>query len=177
MRHFVCIMIASLFAIGCAQHKEYYYWQKTDTASALYLTGPKAQQMLEQDISECVHEIVELAKLSNIREGNLSKLNKINRADHVEMAKGTPPIPMTREHEYLRDVRVDHTDYHDFEGCMDDKGWMRVKYVHPETEHRAKENYSKTVEYSRRPSAHDVVRKQSDARFREAENGHDIDAR
>ncbi len=153
MRHFILLALCSIVLMACAQHKDYYYWQKTDTASALYLTGPKAQQVLEQDISECVHEIVELAKLANVREGYLGTLSKENTVDHPELAAEMSSLPFWEEPEYIRDLRVDHTDYHDFDGCMDSKGWTRVKYVHPKTEHAAKNTYHKTGQYSVRPSA------------------------
>ena len=43
------------------------YWQRSEASSAIYLRGPKAQQMLNQDIADCVTEIRELKRLGAIR--------------------------------------------------------------------------------------------------------------
>lgn len=144
MRHFILLASFALIVTACAQHKDYFYWQKTDSASALYLTGPKAQQVLEQDISECVHEIVELAKLQNVRRNDVKRMDKVNDVEHPELAAAMSNLPSWDTPEYIRDLRVNHSDYHDFEGCMDSKNWTRVKYVHPKTEHKAKTLYNTT---------------------------------
>lgn len=177
MRHFLLLAILSLAVTACAQHKEYHYWQKTDSASALYLTGPKAQQFLEQDISTCVHEIVELAKLANVREGHTGSLDMVNKIDHPELAASMSALPSWDTPEYIRDLRVDHSDYHDFDSCMDAKGWARVKYVHPKTEHKAKTVYEKTEEYSIRPSAKASMAKKKSYAVQSHDSGYDIDER
>ena len=43
------------------------YWQRNSASSSLYLQGPKAQQMLHQNIATCVNEIKELERLGEIR--------------------------------------------------------------------------------------------------------------
>lgn len=178
MRHFILLASLSLAVTACAQHKDYHYWQKTDSASALYLTGPKAQQVLEQDISTCVHEIVELAKLANVREGSVSSLKKENTVDHPELAQEMANLPSWETPEYIRDLRVDHSDYHDFDSCMASKGWTRVKYVHPKTEHVAKTTYETTAEYSARPSAKKSIEKKKRAiQAKEIDSGYNIDDR
>jgi hypothetical protein len=144
---FACVM-ASLAVIACSTNKEYHYWQKTDPTTAIYLTGPKAQQMLEQDISKCVHEIIELDKLASVREGggqaSFFKKN-ISQKAHAESLSNLPAYDIP---EYIRDLRVEHKDFHDFDGCMRHSGWERVKYVDPKAELRAKSVYNSTGEYS-----------------------------
>ena len=177
MRQFILLSFLSLAVVACAQQKDYHYWQKTDSASALYLTGPKAQQMLEQDIATCVHEIVELAKLENVREGTKTVLGKrINTVDHPELSDGMAALPSWDIPEYIRDLRVDHSDYHDFDSCMNSKGWARVKYVHPKTEHKAKTTYERTIEYSNRPSAKKAIARKNNA-IKSADSGYNIDDR
>ena len=152
--------LSRLFVIACSvlaltacarKNQEYHYWQKHDPGSALYLTGVKAQQMLEQDISECVHVIIEMTKLSDVRGKVPAPFQPMGSQDQKEVTEAMNGLPRWDVPEYIRDLRVDHTDYHDFDGCMAFKGWQRVKYVAPETERRAKEIYDVTGEYSVRP--------------------------
>jgi hypothetical protein len=144
---FACV-VASLGAIACSTNKDFHYWQKIDPTSAIYLTGPKAQQMLEQDISKCVHEIIELDKLAAVREGggkaSFFKKN-ISQKAHAEALSNLPAYDIP---EYIRDLRVEHKDFHDFDGCMRHNGWERVKYVDPKQELRAKSVYNSTGEYN-----------------------------
>jgi hypothetical protein len=144
---FSCV-IASLAVIACSTNKDYHYWQKIDPTTAIYLTGPKAQQMLEQDISKCVHEIIELDKLAAVREngGQAGFFKKnISQKAHAEALSNLPAYDIP---EYIRDLRVEHKDFHDFEGCMRHNGWERVKYVDPQKELRAKGVYNITGEYN-----------------------------
>ena len=43
------------------------YWQRVHTSSALYLRGPKAQQMLNRNIARCVVELRELERLGAVK--------------------------------------------------------------------------------------------------------------
>lgn len=148
---FVLLFGASLAMTGCARHKEYHYWQKRDPSSALYLTGVKAQQMLEQDIAECVHVVIELTKLADVRGKVPEMFQPTGSFDQKEATDAMRGLPRWDVPEYIRDLRVDHTDFHDFDGCMASKGWDRVKYVTPEAERRANEIYDSTGYYSVRP--------------------------
>jgi hypothetical protein len=111
------------------------YWQRKDSTSALYLTGPKAQHTLHNDIASCVAQVRELSRLGSIR-------------------KATPPndIAMTGAMKSYWDTPLrdgpNHTEYvtfHDFEGCMDYHGWQRVGYVTPERAKQATYNYADTI--------------------------------
>jgi hypothetical protein len=152
----VGLMLAGLLTAGCAQ-KEYHYWQKSDPTTAIYLTGPKAQAMLEQDIAGCVHEIIELDKLETVREnGGKAPLLADNLSQKAE-AESLSKLPGYDVPDYIRSLRVEHKDFHDFDGCMHFKGWERVKYVSPETEVRAHEIYNWTGDYQR-PAVQKPVR-------------------
>lgn len=141
---------------GCISQKEYHYWQKTDPNTALYLTGVKAQQMLEQDIASCVHQIIELSKLADVRGRVPSVYSPTGSYDQVQAKAEMDRLPYWDVPEYIRDLRVDHTDFHDFDGCMAWKGWERVKYVSPQTELHAREVYDATSDYSVRPKRGEV---------------------
>ena len=39
---------------------------------------------------------------------------------------------------HVGDLRVDHTEYHDFESCMRMRGWERVQNIRYQTSHKAK---------------------------------------
>jgi hypothetical protein len=146
----------TLALASCASHREYHYWQKRDPSSALYLTGVKAQQMLEQDIAECVHVIIEMSKLADVRGKVPSLFKPTGAVDQKEITESMNNLPRWDVPEYIRDLRVDHTDYQDFDGCMNYKGWQRVKYVAPEAERRANEVYNVTGDYSVRPKRPEV---------------------
>lgn len=146
------LVACSLLALSaCSSNHEYHYWQKRDPSSALYLTGVKAQQMLEQDISECVHVIIEMTKLSDVRGRVPEPFQPLGSHDQKDITSAMNGLPRWDVPEYIRDLRVDHTDYQDFDGCMAYKGWQRVKYVAPEAERRAHEIYDVTGDYSVRP--------------------------
>lgn len=146
---FACILGLS----ACAQTfaPEYHYWQRFDAPSSLYLSGPKAQQHLEQDIAECVHVIIEMAQLAHVRESEFSTVENLIgniKVDQADVASATQALPNWDVPRYIQDLRVDHKDFHDFEGCMYSKGWTRVRYVHPDVERRARDTYKRTSDFS-----------------------------
>lgn len=150
MKKFLLIGLSLLALSGCAD-PERHYWQKTDPNTAIYLTGVKAQQTLEQDISECVHLIIELTKLSDTR-GQVPSYNQtLGTYDQKQASAEMSRLPLWDVPEYIRDLRVDHSEFHDFDGCMAWKGWNRVRYVGPSAEMRSKEVYDDTANYSVRP--------------------------
>lgn len=150
MKKFWILALAALALSGCAD-KERHYWQRSDPNSAIYLTGVKAQQSLEQDISECVHEIIELTKLADVRGQTPANAQLLGRYDQKQATDEMSNLPRWDVPEYIRDLRVDHTEFHDFDGCMAYKGWNRVYYVGPEAAFRSREIYDATSEYSVRP--------------------------
>ena len=118
------------------------YWQRQSASSAIYMDGPKAQQMLHQDIAGCVVEIRELENLDEIR--------RVIPANHYtgNTREGERTVAQrqldgwdTPERDgYLLN---EHLDYHDFETCMHAKGWERAEYLPYTDADKARQDYRK----------------------------------
>lgn len=102
------------------------YWQRIDTSDAIYQRGPKAQQMLFQDMAHCTAEVNELKRLGAIK----------NSVPSSTWDQTSPRIG------YLK---ADTKDFTDFETCMTSKGWERVKSVNYETDQRARADYLEAI--------------------------------
>lgn len=135
--------LLSLTACGFTQtrHTESHFWQRADTTSALYMQGPKAQQMLHQDISRCVTEVKELTKLGSIREAIPAKT--INEYPDPDSPEGHMEQWETPSHDGA--LYSEHLEFHDFETCMSAKGWERVEHVPYNIADNAREVYAKTI--------------------------------
>lgn len=156
MRFKFSVLIVSAAALtglsACDPHQEIdletsQYWQRVDSSSATYVRGPKAQQILNTDISRCVLELRELERLGAIKDAiPADKNGRILDPDQRAPDMGEWDTPE-------RDDRLfaEHADYHDFDGCMLHKGWERIKYVPYEVSEEAKLNYlgSHIVHHSR----------------------------
>lgn len=118
------------------------YWQRVEDNSALWMTGPKAQQELDQNIAACVREVDELVELGALREttppDTHSEYHRALKSSGVLDYYDTP----TR----YGDHKVSHTDYSDFESCMRSKGWERVQYVRYQTAAQSQKTYKSTQE-------------------------------
>lgn len=116
------------------------YWERVEDNSALWMTGPKAQQTLDQDIAGCVREVDELVEIGALREttppDTHSEYHRALKASGDLDYYDTP----TRYGEHW----VSHTDYHDFDGCMRFRGWERVKYIRYQTAKQAETTYKDT---------------------------------
>jgi hypothetical protein len=118
------------------------YWQRVDSSSALYLQGPKAQQMLNKTIANCVAQLRELYHLGAIR-----------YVMPAEISNGQVPDPDTpagslAEYETpTREghLRAEHLDFHDFETCMVHYGWERVEHVPYNVADTARGVYVETI--------------------------------
>ena len=142
------LCLIALSACGTGMNKEIEdngrYWARKDTTDAIYQQGPKAQQMLFQDIANCTSSINELQRLGAIREavpaetfdsnGNVTDPN----SPKGRLAKWDSP---SREG-YMR---TEYYDYSDFEGCMDFKGWERTKYNNYKSVDKARDTYLDTL--------------------------------
>ena len=117
------------------QDRDGAYWQRADLTSALYLRGPKAQHTLHKDISSCVSEVKELSRLGTIRDANPPAGIEMNvgLANKWQSPQGDGPL------------YTEFRDFHDFESCMNFKGWKRTNYVGQEQMERAKNNYKTTI--------------------------------
>ena len=118
------------------------YWQRVESHSQLYLTGPKAQQTLEIDISRCVTEINELVEVGALRETmppsrNFAYHDALNKSGHLDYWD---------EPTRLGARKVDHSDYHDFETCMRSRGWERVQYMRYASAAKAGKTYNDTMD-------------------------------
>lgn len=166
----VAVILPLLALSACSANKEYHYWQQKDPTSAIYLSGPKAQQMLEEDIAECVHEIIELDKLQVVRDGKGRAPTLAHNYSQKAEAEKLSKLPGYDVPEYIRSLRVEHKNFQDFDGCMRYNGWERVKYVSPETEARSRAIYERPADYETRPeAAQKVAAEPSDAMTREEE--------
>jgi len=103
------------------------FWQRSSASSALYLQGPKAQQMLHQDISRCSSDIKELERLGEIRRAIPAHYKSGNTLDDRTAAQAE----MDQWETPMRDgyLRNEHLEYADFETCMISKGWERAEYL------------------------------------------------
>ncbi len=104
------------------------YWQRSNASSAIYLQGPKAQQMLQRDIAHCVTDVRELERLGSVRPAIPGEVHQpnLNVPDPRE-PEGALELEQTpRRDHYLYE---EYYNYHDFESCMNNKGWERVQYL------------------------------------------------
>ncbi len=101
--------------------KDSNYWQRASVSQSVYQRGPKAQQMLNRDISRCVTELRELERLGAVKNAIPPRLKRMN-IDETQLTDWDTP-------ERDKHLYAEHSDYHDFEGCMQAKGWERVMHV------------------------------------------------
>lgn len=127
------------------------YWQRSSVSDAAYQQGPKAQQMLNNSIADCVTELRELERLGQLR-------NAIPANPHTRrvLSSDEQALAAYDEPERVKYLLSEHGEYHDFETCMIAKGWERVKHVPYDVAHEARKNYMKNhVDYEYTPPATD----------------------
>lgn len=101
------------------------YWQRVNASSAVYTRGPKAQQMLNQDIAACVVEMRELQRLGAIREPLKTDIRgTVVVPNDYGQSRPNPDVPDRNGHLYK-----ELAPYADFDSCMQYKGWERVAWV------------------------------------------------
>jgi len=123
------------------------YWQRASVSDAAYMQGPKAQQMLNNDIATCVSELRELERLGQLRDAIPANPHDGRVLSSDEMALDAFETP-----ERTKYLLSEHGNYHDFETCMIAKGWERVKYVPYSVAHESRKNYLKNhVDYEYEP--------------------------
>jgi hypothetical protein len=123
---------------GCASGPDIdhgQYWQRINPSESIYQQGPKAQQMLNKDIGRCVVELRELEDLGSIKDAiPTDARGRVLDPDEKKLADWDTP-----EHDGA--LFTEHTNYHDFEGCMKAKGWERIKHVPFDVAEHARQNY------------------------------------
>lgn len=120
-----------------------HFWQRVDASSALYLQGPKAQQILSRDLSRCVTEIRELERLGAIRIATPGDTTQDGKVPDPSTPEGELAQWETPERDGM--LKAEHLDYHDFRTCMMSRGWERVEHVPYEVADRAREIYAESV--------------------------------
>lgn len=114
------------------------FWQRSSMSEAVYAQGPKAQQMLNRDISRCVFELRELERLGVTKDAIPTDYHgRVLDPDEMALLDNDSP---ERDGELL----AEHGDYFDFESCMQEKGWERTEHVPFEVAARGRENYVKS---------------------------------
>lgn len=111
------------------------YWQRVHASSAIYLQGPKAQQILNRDIARCVTELRELERLGAVKDAIPEY------AEGIVLSEAEAHLAGWDTPERDEDLYAEHNDYSDFEGCMLEKGWERIKYVPFEVAEQSRHNY------------------------------------
>ncbi|MEZ5918939.1 MAG: hypothetical protein R3D66_03165 [Alphaproteobacteria bacterium] len=111
------------------------YWQRVSVSESAYLQGPKAQQILNRDISRCVTELRELERLGALKEAIPADMNgRVLDPDAQALHREDTP-------EREGDLLMEDYEYHDFETCMLTAGWERVTYLPYSVAERAREDY------------------------------------
>lgn len=139
----IILALSTATLAGCNMYprlEDAQYWQRKSATSALYLQGPKAQQSLHQDIATCTNEIAELQRLSAVRAATRGETFQGRVPD-----RDTPEGRMAGWETPERDgyLRAEHSDYHDFETCMDSKGWERMEYLPYAEADKARSDYAR----------------------------------
>jgi len=116
------------------------YWQRVEDNSALWMTGPKAQQQLDQDMAGCVREVDELVELGALRETTPPDTH----SEYHRALKASGDLAYYDTPTRLGNHKVSHTDYHDFESCMRVRGWERVRFVRYDSARQAQKTYKET---------------------------------
>lgn len=116
------------------------YWERVEDSSALWMTGPKAQQQLDQDIAGCVREVDELVELSALRQTTPPDTH----SEYHRALKASGDLDYYDTPTRYGSHKVAHTDYHDFESCMRVRGWERTNFVRYQTAEQAQKNYKNT---------------------------------
>ena len=111
------------------------YWQRVHASESVYINGPKAQHLLNRDISRCVTDLRELEKLGQLRDAiPTDTKGQIITPDEMKIRSIDTP-----EREGY--IYAEHKNYHNFEDCMAYAGWERVKTLTYAATERAEQNY------------------------------------
>ncbi len=118
------------------------YWQRANVSETIYMRGPKAQQMLNRDIAQCVTELRELGRLGALKHAIPTDYEgRVLDPDQRDLLDWDTP-------ERDNNLLTEHADYHNFETCMLAKGWERTMNVSYKVATRAYDNYYKAhVDY------------------------------
>lgn len=162
--------VLTLAACAVQQPVTQAYWQRVEDRSALWMTGPKAQQELDQNIASCVREVDELKHIDALRE----TMPPDTHSEYHRALDASGDLAYYDTPTRLGNHMVSHTDFHDFESCMRSKGWERVRFVRYQTALKAQETYKSTQEIRKYGVSGDAVtalkREQSQQRQLDSSN-------
>ncbi|MGB0718877.1 MAG: hypothetical protein ACPGRX_00270 [Bdellovibrionales bacterium] len=140
MKHHVILISLIAATTACTQTPKLdqsQYWQRIAVSETTYMRGPKAQQILNQDIARCVTELRELERLGQIKNAIPTDFSgRVIDPDALELAGYEAPD----RNQYLYS---ENTEYTDFYGCMGHKGWERTTSVPFDAAKRAEDNFYK----------------------------------
>lgn len=134
----IALILTVLIASACSNTPHFHnsqYWQHKNVSESIYMTGPKAQQMLNRDIARCVSEIRELENMGVLKDAIPTDYHgRVLDPDKLALYNQDSP-------ERNGKLFAEHSDFHDFQGCMNNKGWERIKYVPYDTSAAAIQSY------------------------------------
>lgn len=145
MKKLICALLVVTALSACSADrldKSNNYWQRSNTQSALYMTGPKAQHKLHQDIASCVAQLQELQRLGSLRDAvppNTAN-NQVPDYNPSNSKVATNDSPNRDGPLY-----AEYYDFTDFEGCMRENGWERAVVLQPEARTRAQDNWIRSL--------------------------------
>lgn len=142
------ITVSATTLIACSSKKVDFttaqYWQRANASEAVYQRGPKAQQMVQRDISRCVSELRELERLGYIKDAFPAPDTQPDlKNEQIKLNEWETP---ERDGYLLNEVAT----YYDFEECMTARGWERVAYLPYKTKVRSEEAYVEALDASKR---------------------------
>lgn len=137
----LCLLLISLTMLSaCASKKKPVdltgaaYWQRINVQESVYLTGQRAQKILNRNIATCTNDIKAMQTDRLLREAIPADTAPYEDEDTRHLRQWDSP-------ERDRALRLEHYNYHDFESCMEYHGWRRIETLTQEDLTRAKKNY------------------------------------
>ena len=118
------------------------YWQRVEDNSALYMTGPKAQQTLDENIAGCVREVDELVELGALRE----TMPPDTHSEYHRSLQASGDLDYYDSPTRHGEKMVSHSEFHDFDSCMRHMGWERVKYLRYQVARQSQDTYQQTTD-------------------------------
>ena len=117
----LALTLCAVLALSACERRypQQQYWQRTNTSTAALSGGPKAHQLLQRDIYNCVNELRELERLNEIHDPIKTAYN--NRI--------IPSDPLATDERNRQASATNEFEYKDFDGCMYAKGWERTHFV------------------------------------------------
>jgi hypothetical protein len=149
LRNVVVYGSLAILLSGCANTSLYggQYWERKDMSDAAWQNGPRVQTMLNRDIARCVTDIKEADRTSTLRNDLPDGPNPtVTSEDEKELSDWNNPS-------HQGALLAEHSDYHDFDGCMNAKGWRRVETIPYDDASQARDNYYRAhVKYGEDPA-------------------------